>query len=159
MSSYTFDSSEAYRAWCADHDQKPRVATVTGSLSEGGAYAESIELLGSADPPDAIYATLDRLALGALLAAEAKGVRVPDELRIAGCTDSEASRTARPGADGPEPQPRAARGRGASSSSPTSSRTRATERHRIVPSVLIPRLSTRRRGRAGAVVAPSSSSS
>ena len=50
----------------------------------------------SPDPPDAIYATLDRLALGVLLAAEGKGVRVPEDLRIAGCTDSEASRAARP---------------------------------------------------------------
>jgi DNA-binding LacI/PurR family transcriptional regulator len=95
-SSYTVDALAAFEAVCAEHGMEPTVETITDSISEGGAYAAASRLLDSDRPPDAIYATLDRLALGALLAAEAKGVRVPEELRIAGCTDSDASRTARP---------------------------------------------------------------
>jgi DNA-binding LacI/PurR family transcriptional regulator len=96
VSSYAFDAHTAYRAWCAERGQEPVIAEVHGSASEGSAYATAMELLRSDDPPDGVYATLDRLALGALLAAEANGVAVPDRLRIAGCTDSEASRQARP---------------------------------------------------------------
>jgi DNA-binding LacI/PurR family transcriptional regulator len=95
-SSYTIDALAAFEAVCAERGIEPIVETITDSISEGGAYAAASHLLESDRPPDAIYATLDRLALGALLAAEARGVRVPEELRIAGCTDSDASRTARP---------------------------------------------------------------
>jgi DNA-binding LacI/PurR family transcriptional regulator len=96
VSSYAFDARGAYVDWCAARGQEPVIAELTGNVSEGGAYAAAIELLGAGDPPDGIYATLDRLALGALLAAEARGVAVPGRLRIAGCTDSEPSRKARP---------------------------------------------------------------
>ena len=94
--SYTADSLDAYRAWCRARGTEPEVATVTGSLTEGEGYAAALDLLDRDDPPDGIYATLDRLALGALLAAEARGVDVPGELLVAGCTDSHASRGARP---------------------------------------------------------------
>ena len=82
--------------WCEARGQEPVVAELTGNVSEGGAYAAALELLAADDAPDGIYATLDRLALGALLAAEASGVAGPERLRIAGCTDSEPSRKARP---------------------------------------------------------------
>jgi DNA-binding LacI/PurR family transcriptional regulator len=95
-SSYTMDALATFEAVCAERGVEPIVETVSDSISEGGGYAAAMRLLESPDPPDAIYATLDRLALGALLAAEAKGVRVPLDLRIAGCTDSDASRMARP---------------------------------------------------------------
>jgi DNA-binding LacI/PurR family transcriptional regulator len=96
VSSYAFDARGAYVDWCEARGQEPLIAELTGNVSEGGAYAAAIELLAADDAPDGIYATLDRLALGALLAAEARGVRVPEDLRIAGCTDSAASRAARP---------------------------------------------------------------
>jgi DNA-binding LacI/PurR family transcriptional regulator len=96
LSSYTSDTLSAFEARCSELGLESIVETITDSLSEGGAYSAASRLLGSKRPPDAIYATLDRLALGALLAAEAKGIRVPQELRIAGCTDSAASRAARP---------------------------------------------------------------
>jgi len=96
LSSYAFDARNAYLAWCGERAQEPVIAELAGHMSEGTAYAAAMELLSSPAPPDGIYATLDRLALGALLAADASGVAVPGELRIAGCTDSEASRLARP---------------------------------------------------------------
>jgi DNA-binding LacI/PurR family transcriptional regulator len=94
--SYTLDGQAAYRDWCAARGSEPEVATVTGTLTEGEGYAAALELLDRDDPPDGIYATLDRLALGVLLAAHARGVDVPGDLLVAGCTDTHAGRGARP---------------------------------------------------------------
>jgi LacI family transcriptional regulator len=47
-------------------------------------------------PPDAIYATLDWLALGAMRAIQASGLSVPEDVMVAGATDSEAARWSRP---------------------------------------------------------------
>jgi len=94
--SYTIDALEAFEATCDELGLEPIIETVTDSISESGGYAAASRLLESSSPPDAIYATLDRLALGALLAAEAKGIRVPEALRVAGCTDSAAARSSRP---------------------------------------------------------------
>ncbi len=119
-------------------------------MSESGAYAAATKLLESATPPDGIYATLDRLALGVLLAAEARGVSVPRDLRVAGCTDSEASRQAALTALSLDPE---RLGREAlelllqvvEDDDPA-------PRHRLVPTTVIPRASTvappRRRARA-----------
>jgi DNA-binding LacI/PurR family transcriptional regulator len=96
VTSYAIDLEAAYREWCAEHGSEPLVATATESLTEGSGYSAASQLLGLADPPDAIYATLDRLALGTLLAAHAHGTAVPAGLLVAGCTDSDAARTARP---------------------------------------------------------------
>jgi DNA-binding LacI/PurR family transcriptional regulator len=65
-------------------------------LTEGSGFEATVKLLRRRHPPDAVYATLDRLALGALLAAQARGLAVPRELLVAGCTDSDAGKWARP---------------------------------------------------------------
>jgi DNA-binding LacI/PurR family transcriptional regulator len=96
LQSYTLDALAAFEAASAELGLEAIVETVTDSVSESGGYAAASRLLASRRPPDAIYATLDRLALGALLAAEAKGIRVPEALRVAGCTDSDAARSSRP---------------------------------------------------------------
>jgi DNA-binding LacI/PurR family transcriptional regulator len=49
------------------------------------------ELLRGADPPDAIAAMSDELALGALRAAANAGLRVPDDLAVTGWDDSDAA--------------------------------------------------------------------
>ncbi|GIK78715.1 MAG: LacI family transcriptional regulator [Acidobacteria bacterium] len=97
LSTYTQDALGAFEARCDERGVESIVEHLPGeALSESGAYAAASRLLESPKPPDGIYATLDRVALGALLAAEAKGISVPQQLRIAGCTDSTASRAARP---------------------------------------------------------------
>lgn len=96
LSSYALDARNAYLAWCETRGQEPLLAELSGALGETSAFAAALELLDSATPPDGLYATLDRLALGALLAAESRGIAVPGDLRIAGCTDSEAARRASP---------------------------------------------------------------
>lgn len=53
--------------------------------AEGEAFA--LELLRGADPPDAIAAMSDELALGALRAAARAGLRVPDDVAVTGWDD------------------------------------------------------------------------
>jgi DNA-binding LacI/PurR family transcriptional regulator len=81
--SYSLDVERSYREWCADHEMEPRVIRTDQQLTESAGYAAASELLSLPDPPDAIFASYDRLAFGALLAADALGVRVPDELLLA----------------------------------------------------------------------------
>jgi len=96
ITSYAIDVRGAYQQWCARHGQEAVVVEARDDLTEGSGFEATRRLLSRRRPPDAIYATLDRLALGALLAAEARGLSVPRELLVAGCTDSEAGKWARP---------------------------------------------------------------
>jgi DNA-binding LacI/PurR family transcriptional regulator len=142
LSSYAFDAQAAYRDWCAERGQEPMIAEVRGSASEGSAYAAASELLASADPPDGVYATLDRLALGTLLAAEASGVEVPRALRIAGCTDSEASRRARPALTALSLNPDRLGREAVDLLLELVEDGEPAERHRLVDATVIPRAST-----------------
>jgi DNA-binding LacI/PurR family transcriptional regulator len=81
--SYSVDVERAYRAWCAEHGMDPLVTKTDQHLTESAGYAAASELLSCPTPPDAIFASYDRLAFGALLAANARGVRVPEELLLA----------------------------------------------------------------------------
>ena len=94
--SYVADIRSAYHEWCAAAAIEPTVVTAPGTPTEGAGYEAAAYLLDRTPRPDAIYATLDRLALGAILAARARGIDVPRELLVAGCSDSEASRKADP---------------------------------------------------------------
>jgi DNA-binding LacI/PurR family transcriptional regulator len=93
--SYIEDVHAGYSGWCEEHRFEPLVANAPTPTEEGGFEAAS-SLLNGADPPDAIYAVLDRIAIGVLLAATAAGVDVPGRLRVAACTDSFAAQAARP---------------------------------------------------------------
>ncbi len=141
--SYTIDALEAFEATIAALGLEGVVETVTESLSESGAYAAASRLLESPNPPDAIYATLDRLALGALLAAEARGIRVPEELRIAGCTDSQAARSSRPTLTALSLNPEWIGTEAVDLLVTMIERGAAPEPHRMVPFSVIPRASTR----------------
>ncbi|WP_307861480.1 LacI family DNA-binding transcriptional regulator [Cellulomonas wangleii] len=64
-------------------------ACPVNGVAAGESFAR--ELLASADPPDAIGAMSDELALGALRAAADLGVRVPDDLAVTGWDDRDAA--------------------------------------------------------------------
>jgi DNA-binding LacI/PurR family transcriptional regulator len=81
--SYTVDVEDTYRVWCAEHSIKPLVSQVGADLTESAGYAAARNLLAQRQPPDAIYATYDRVGVGALLAARAANIAVPDELLLA----------------------------------------------------------------------------
>jgi LacI family transcriptional regulator len=55
--------------------------------AEGGVEA-ALELLDRPDPPTAIFAFNDMLAIGVMQAARRRGVRVPEELSVVGFDDT-----------------------------------------------------------------------
>jgi DNA-binding LacI/PurR family transcriptional regulator len=95
--SYSIDSREAYEQWCSEHGQETVNMVAREDLTEGSGFEATVKLLRRARPPDAVHSTLDRLALGALLAAQSRGLSVPHDLMVTGVADSEASKWARPG--------------------------------------------------------------
>lgn len=64
--------------------------------SEGQAYRQALRLMDRRDPPDVIIAYTDRQAVGVLRAADDLGVRVPEELGVAGGGDTALAQHARP---------------------------------------------------------------
>ena len=66
----------------------PELVVEADWLITGGAAAAS-RLLDLPDPPTAIFAFNDNLAIGAIRAAQARGLSVPDELSVVGFDDTE----------------------------------------------------------------------
>jgi DNA-binding LacI/PurR family transcriptional regulator len=104
--SYSVDAMAAYRQWCAERGVAPRVALTRGVASEASAHAAALDLLREPDPPDAIYAPLERQAVGALRAARDLGLAVPDDLLLAVGSDSEGTRSSTPGITALDLRPR-----------------------------------------------------
>lgn len=94
--SYVLDSLDAYRAWCAERGCDPLIEHVAGMPSEAVASEAARRLLAGRQPADAIFATLDTLAVGAAIAARELGRHVPREVGIAALTDSPILRTVQP---------------------------------------------------------------
>jgi DNA-binding LacI/PurR family transcriptional regulator len=59
-----------------------------GDMSEEGGYRAAVRLLSGPDRPTAIFAANDLTCVGALSAAAALGVRVPEELSLVGFDNS-----------------------------------------------------------------------
>lgn len=143
--SYTFDVERAYREWCARARVEPLVKAPELGLSERAGYAAAGELLSLPEPPDAIFATYDRLAYGTLLAAEARGVRVPEDLLLATtATESQAPEQARPALTTLNLHP-AEIGRAAASLLIALLDDEEPARHVVVPHRVVARSSTRRK--------------
>ena len=64
---------------------------VYGDLSEHAGRAALEEILARQPAPTAIFAMSDRAALGALFLARARGLKVPGDLSIVGCSDDATS--------------------------------------------------------------------
>ena len=147
--SYTVDVEDAYRAWCREHRAPPVVTKVGADLTESAGYNTTTQLLGRATPPDAIYATYDRLGVGALLAARAASVEVPGDLLVAvTATESSTAHPAKPPLTSLDLNPDQIGERAAELLIELIEGRRPPERHVIVPTRLIARTSTRRRHRA-----------
>jgi LacI family transcriptional regulator len=69
---------------------------VYGDLSEQAGRTALEEILARQPAPTAIFAMSDRAALGALALAQARGLQVPGDLSIVGCSDDPASQSAHP---------------------------------------------------------------
>jgi LacI family transcriptional regulator len=67
-----------------------------GDFREAGAQVMMRELLALATPPTAVYAVNDVMAIGALIAVREAGLRVPDDVAIAGFDDIPAAQYVSP---------------------------------------------------------------
>ena len=94
--SYSDDAMLAYRSWVKAHKMPELVENVEGTLSESGGYTAALKLLKRDPKIDAIHCVTDRYAVGAMLAAETKKLRVPHDLLITAGTEGEVARSSTP---------------------------------------------------------------
>lgn len=92
--------SARLRSFLAAAEQRgvaiPEGSIVEAGFHESSGYEAALDLLSRPKPPTAIVAMNDLLALGALDAATAQGVAVPDELTVIGFDDIRAARQVQP---------------------------------------------------------------
>ncbi|KOG31342.1 LacI family DNA-binding transcriptional regulator [Streptomyces resistomycificus] len=74
----------AYRAAMARHGLADLARVVHSGYSDEGGYRGAMELLTSTRPPTAIFAGADVAATGVFRAAAELGLRIPDDLSLAG---------------------------------------------------------------------------
>jgi LacI family transcriptional regulator len=79
------DRAEGFTEGLADSGEI--IALIEGDFTRDGGYAAMTELLSEAVRPDVVFAVNDVMAVGALAAARDAGVRVPEDVRVAGFDD------------------------------------------------------------------------
>ncbi|WP_058306650.1 LacI family DNA-binding transcriptional regulator [Gracilibacillus massiliensis] len=67
-----------------------------GDYFEESGYTAMKRILASAPYPQAVYTASDMMAFGALKAIKEEGIRVPEDIKIIGCDDIEATRYSNP---------------------------------------------------------------
>lgn len=144
---YAVDATDAYKRWCFENKSEAQIEYAR-NFTEAAGFAAASELLRTRPRPDAICAPLDRLALGVLLAAKALAIDVPAELLVAGVTNSEASRLARPSLTALDLHPERVGASAVDLLLNLAEGHEPAERQIFVPTRLISRMSTRRRGPA-----------
>lgn len=86
-----------FRAGLAEYGiELPHSAVAEGDMSVTSGYHAADRLLGRQDRPTAIFALNDRMALGALQWAREHGLRVPQDVSIAGFDDIDAASHSHP---------------------------------------------------------------
>jgi len=78
----------AYRDTLAACDPALQPLIEQGAFTFASGYRATEALLAMAEPPTAIFCANDDMAAGAIAAASRRGIRVPDQLSIAGFDDS-----------------------------------------------------------------------
>ncbi|MBE3575894.1 MAG: LacI family DNA-binding transcriptional regulator [Firmicutes bacterium] len=88
---------EGYRQALAEHEIPfdPDLV-VEGDFRRPSGYQGMLRLLDLPQPPTAVFAANDMMALGALHAAEERGVRVPEDLAVVGFDDIALAEATRP---------------------------------------------------------------
>jgi DNA-binding LacI/PurR family transcriptional regulator len=141
--SYTVDVDATYRSWCEEHGFEPVINLVGADLTESAGYAAAHKLLRSSQPPDAIYATYDRVGVGALLAARALGISVPGDLLLAVAATGSGGEPTRPLLTGLSLHPDQIGARAAELLIEIVQGGTPAARQVIVPTRLVPRASTK----------------
>jgi DNA-binding LacI/PurR family transcriptional regulator len=83
---WTQSGVRTYRAWCGEHRLEPRVEEVDAD-DEDPLGAAARRLLEGPARPDAIYSLYELPAIAVLRRATELGIKVPDELMVAGPGD------------------------------------------------------------------------
>ena len=79
---------EGYRQTLADHDIIVDHALIRGGgFREEGGYHSMQDLLNLSEPPTAVFAASDLMAIGAIMAVRDAGLKVPDDMAIVGFDD------------------------------------------------------------------------
>jgi DNA-binding LacI/PurR family transcriptional regulator len=81
------ETAAAYAAWCADHGRDPLI-------EEARSGHEAASRLLEHARPDAIVSLTERHTNGVLRAATERGLRIPEDLRVAAAVDSHQARDA-----------------------------------------------------------------
>jgi LacI family transcriptional regulator len=91
------DRQEGYRsALRTAHLDVDEELIYEGTFSQPDGYAGALELLNLADPPTAIFASNDVMALGVMDAVRNRGFRVPDDVSVIGFDDIPQAAMVRP---------------------------------------------------------------
>jgi DNA-binding LacI/PurR family transcriptional regulator len=91
---YSAAARQTYEEWAIERGMRQLVAEVLEAPTESAGYEAALRMLDSSDPPDAVYASLDRFAVGTLFAASKQLLRVPDDLMIVAGDDGGNTQTA-----------------------------------------------------------------
>ena len=86
---HNFDAAERLRGYRDALADQPSASgtTLPGDFSEASGYRAGLRLCAGKDRPDAIFAANDMMALGCLFALNEHGLRVPDDIALAGFDD------------------------------------------------------------------------
>ncbi len=88
---------EGYRQALAAHQIDPDERLIHRvAFTEEGGYAGMQRLLASSPRPSAVFAANDMMALGAMMAIHEAGLRVPEDVAVAGFDDIPAARLVNP---------------------------------------------------------------
>jgi len=74
----------------------PRAYVRSGRFRYEDGVGEGAALLDLPDPPTAVFAANDEMALGVMEAARARGLRIPDDLSVVGFDDTQVARLSSP---------------------------------------------------------------
>lgn len=94
--SWHIQGEKAYVDWMKSARRTPEIIRVSEAEGVEGGTAAVAALLRRTEPPSAIYCQTGRHAVGAALAAQQAGLRIPDDILIAAGSDSEATRSFSP---------------------------------------------------------------
>jgi DNA-binding LacI/PurR family transcriptional regulator len=86
---FTDDCLIGYRSWCTERAIEPNVVMIPAGSTPRQVNASVRELLSGPGSPDAVHATVWELGTRAAELATSLGIRIPDDLMVAACGDTE----------------------------------------------------------------------